>query len=534
MIWGKTQTSRLAIAAAATVLATNAMAADLGGNCCADLEERVAELEATTARKGNRRVKLTVSGHVNETLLWWDDGEEKNTYVVTNVNSRTRFRFVGDAKISADWSAGYLLEIGVRTAGSDLVNQFADDTTTTNGALDLRHSAWWVENSKYGRLWVGLTSQATDGITEINLSNVPGQLGGPDMSNFANSFFLRSSRGNLLAEQSVTSFPGIASIRGLTWGNIAPSTGDAWNAGDGYRRNLVKYVSPTFWGFNASWSWGEDDFWDAALRYAGEFSSFRVAAGVGYQQWTDGDATQVLPGAFFAPGNTFVNTNSQQNMPCADLDFARFGAFDNRVRNQDLSCDSVGLSASVMHVPTGLFVAGSWGRVTDYKRNDLFADHIADVAPELVGTNAFRRFVSNGDDQDEHWFIQGGIEKNWFGLGKTSLFADYGHYKQGIGLSGGNVNDFAFLLTPAAGFQNPASALITNSSVDVWGVGIVQSIDAAAMDLYLGFRNFSGDADILVIDRTVPTVDGTPTRFRKDKLDLQDFQAVMAGGIIRF
>jgi hypothetical protein len=32
-----------------------ASAADLGGNCCADLEERVAELEATTVRKGNRR-----------------------------------------------------------------------------------------------------------------------------------------------------------------------------------------------------------------------------------------------------------------------------------------------------------------------------------------------------------------------------------------------------------------------------------------------------------------------------------------------
>ena len=37
----------------------SAQAADLGGNCCADLEERVAELEATTVRKGNRRVTLT-------------------------------------------------------------------------------------------------------------------------------------------------------------------------------------------------------------------------------------------------------------------------------------------------------------------------------------------------------------------------------------------------------------------------------------------------------------------------------------------
>jgi hypothetical protein len=107
-------TSAFAIAAAAGVFATSAMAADLGGSCCADLEERVAELEATAAKKGNRKVKLTVGGQVNETLLFWDDGEESNAYVVTNENSRTRFRFVGDAKISPEWSAGYLLEMGVR------------------------------------------------------------------------------------------------------------------------------------------------------------------------------------------------------------------------------------------------------------------------------------------------------------------------------------------------------------------------------------------------------------------------------------
>ena len=52
--------SRMALLAAAGlfvggVAMPSAKAADLGGDCCADLEERVAELEATTARKGNRR-----------------------------------------------------------------------------------------------------------------------------------------------------------------------------------------------------------------------------------------------------------------------------------------------------------------------------------------------------------------------------------------------------------------------------------------------------------------------------------------------
>ncbi len=45
-------------------------AADFDGDCCADLEERVAELEATTVRKGNRKVSPTVSGHVRTAVLF--------------------------------------------------------------------------------------------------------------------------------------------------------------------------------------------------------------------------------------------------------------------------------------------------------------------------------------------------------------------------------------------------------------------------------------------------------------------------------
>src|SRR6185369_10966891 len=100
-----------------------AAAADLGGNCCADLEERIAELEATTARKGNRKVSLEISGQVNEAVLWWNDGAESNAYVVTNDNSRTRFRFKGKAKIDKEWEAGYQIEVGIRSANSKRATQ---------------------------------------------------------------------------------------------------------------------------------------------------------------------------------------------------------------------------------------------------------------------------------------------------------------------------------------------------------------------------------------------------------------------------
>ena len=80
---------------------TSAFAADLGGNCCADLEERIAELEATTARKGNRKVSLTITGWVSQQVMWWDDGHERNVYVTDtgSVSIGTHVKFTGQATI---------------------------------------------------------------------------------------------------------------------------------------------------------------------------------------------------------------------------------------------------------------------------------------------------------------------------------------------------------------------------------------------------------------------------------------------------
>lgn len=78
---------------------TGAGAADLGGDCCAELEERVAELEATTARKGNRKVSLTISGSVNEAVLFWDDGSESNAYVGTNSLEQDRVKLPVRARL---------------------------------------------------------------------------------------------------------------------------------------------------------------------------------------------------------------------------------------------------------------------------------------------------------------------------------------------------------------------------------------------------------------------------------------------------
>jgi hypothetical protein len=41
----------------------------------------VAELEATTVRKGNRKVSLKISGFVGSQVMWWDDGTQSDSYI---------------------------------------------------------------------------------------------------------------------------------------------------------------------------------------------------------------------------------------------------------------------------------------------------------------------------------------------------------------------------------------------------------------------------------------------------------------------
>ena len=373
--------SRVAIVAAAGIFAgsMSAQAADLGGNCCADLEERVAELEATTARKGNRRVSLTVYGQVNKAIIWHDDESvpgpgapgatnsgsyrEGKLTVIDNAAGHSRFGFRGSAKIRPDLEAGYQIEVQV------------NENASTSG-LTIRHNFVYLDSSTMGRVSLGQTSQVTDGLFEINLANTqvtPAGTGGMD----AAETFLDSTYASTF-------------VSGV----------------DGGRKQGVYYRTPTLAGFILSAGYSHDadsglvdstDFWEVALRYAGEFNGIRLAAGIGYRH--------------------------------EDL-YSATVAGENEIWMA---------SGSIMHTPTGLFVSGGYGDVNS------------------------SGFAAGLTRDRTHFWVMGGIEKNWFGPGATTLFAEYGD-------------------------ADVARATINDGTV--WGLGVAQKFDAAAMDLYLNYRNY--------------------------------------------
>jgi predicted porin len=402
-------------------LATSANAADLGGNCCADLEERIAELEATTARKGNRKVSLTVSGWVGQQVTFWDDGAESNTYVHdlgTTLGSHVKF--TGSAQISPGWSAGYVLQLeaigadGLVTTNQNNPNGPALLTGTPNSVQTLQ-SYWFVKSDQLGKLGVGKQSQASDNtaiLVDGSGSLVPANFVAFDYG----GFFLRRADGQLTSPSNWFSAIGCTDCNGVP-------------------QNSVRYDSPTFGGFSLSASWGADDFWDIAGRYAGEHHGFKLAVAAAYSESTDEGA-----------GRTFVQA--------ADTEFFQVGAY-------------------VQHVATGLFLYGAY--------TDIEGD-----AVNLIDNDSF--------------YIKAGLRTKFNHLGATVFYGEYQDFDNNAPV---DVGPAAF-----AEFSNGFEA-------ELWGLGVVQEVDAAAMSVWIKYRNISGDVSAGV----------TP---------IEDFDYVGVGGLINF
>ena len=132
--------------------ATPAQAADLGGDCYADLEERVAELKATTVRKGNKKVSVTLSGWVVKTVNWWDDGDIDHLVVGDkDYDLGTRFAITGSAQIAPGWSAGYNITVNTwATIFGFGANQF-DDLGGTFGDIATLYSYMYIKSARSAR-----------------------------------------------------------------------------------------------------------------------------------------------------------------------------------------------------------------------------------------------------------------------------------------------------------------------------------------------------------------------------------------------
>lgn len=244
------------------VAANTAYAADLGGGCCADLEERVAELEATAARKGNRTVSLNVTGQVSRAIMIWDDGTNSDAYVVDNAINTSRFGFEGKAFIRPGVSAGYVMQIDINDSLSSIVSQFDPPGPAPGGdegfgdVPQIRINSVYIESESLGKIAIGQNYSYNDAVSvPFQVANTFNTDGGP----YADGMQLTTGAGN---------------FAGFSWGQLI---------GNGPRRNdYVRYDSPSFGGFAVTALWGDDDVWDVGARFFNKIDRFQVQTAIDY------------------------------------------------------------------------------------------------------------------------------------------------------------------------------------------------------------------------------------------------------------
>lgn len=356
---------------AVAAISVGAKAADLGGDCCADLEERVAELEATTARKGTRNVSLTVSGHIAQEVTWWDDGGESNVYLHgLGPTQASHVKFTGEAKIAPGWTAGYTIRIqnlsdnpfGKNASTGAAMNQFNPEY---NQGLNVQMSYWYLQSKELGKVSVGRQANAAKSAAMFT-----DQSGTQIIDNYT---FLAGF------PQFIIRSGGDLTPASLTWGQLgfcysqgSPLGGDC----DGLVMNAVRYDTPVFAGFSASASWGEDDDWEIAARYTGQLNGFKVLLGVGYSENSSETVTVALP------------AGSKK-----DTAFFQAGGY-------------------VEHIATGLFVHGAYGH--EDNSNTLLP---GGVTPP----------------NSNQWYLKAGIRQKWTSLGATIVYGDYAEYNDQLG-----------------------------------------------------------------------------------------------------
>jgi hypothetical protein len=128
--------------------------------------------------------------------------------------------------------------------------------------------------------------------------------------------------------------------------------------------------------------------------------------------------------------------------------------------NSSVECTWWGAAGTVVHEPTGLFVYGGYGEFTD--ENQLASEDTATT-----------------------WFVQAGIERKFIPLGKTTIFGEYRNDQV----------DF------------------TGADLDFYAAGVVQNIEAAAMDLYVMYRHAEGDVDDTALDEFDMVITGARIQF---------------------
>jgi predicted porin len=214
----------------------------------------IAPESARVVKSEDDKVSVTLYGHINRALLVSNDGDETNYYNVDGGHSQSRMGLRAEAAVNEHLDIGTTIELGLK---SNLSSEVDQTDKSTDFDINDRIIEVFLDDERFGRLFMGQGHTASDGTSEVDLSGTP-IAGYSDIPGMAGGqFFYDKQTGSL----STTRIKNV------------------FNNMDGLgRQDRIRYDTPNFSGFQASGSINNDDGGDIALRYSAKFGETQVAA----------------------------------------------------------------------------------------------------------------------------------------------------------------------------------------------------------------------------------------------------------------
>ena len=230
-----------------------------------------------TAEAGNvssgKKNSLTMSGYVTKSLLYADDGDREQLFVLDGGTSESRIRWVAKGTLNENVTAGAMIELEIplsnqqdlavlrstNTAGVD-----AGDTVGSVSNWGIRHQFVWVKHKKMGKISLGQTNAANNGGAEASLSGTSNV----DLSGAANF-----AEGVVFIEDSD---PSALSVSGFSVGGVSNNF-DATS-----RTDVIRFDLPKFQGLGLAVSLNGGGGGEFGLKFSRKLGPVKVLLKGGY------------------------------------------------------------------------------------------------------------------------------------------------------------------------------------------------------------------------------------------------------------
>lgn len=211
-------------------------------------------------KNGQDTMQVVLGGQVNRALLYVDDGKDSDAQHVDNENDSTRFFMEAEGRLSEAATVGLNITLTARSNPSNEAT-YPETEQASSNVIDEDTLEFFLRHKRFGTLYLGQGSTATDGISETDLSGT-GVAGYSSISDVAGGYkFVNSSTG----------------------ARSGPAIADVADNLDGLGTvDRVRWDSPEIGGFQLRLGSATSGAVDTALTYAGDFGGAQVEAAVGY------------------------------------------------------------------------------------------------------------------------------------------------------------------------------------------------------------------------------------------------------------